>query len=169
MIEETGQVLALRGELAEVLCHRRSSCGGCSINGACGTSLLERWLGRRPPHLLAANTIGARPGEPVVVGIPAATLPQAAAIVYLLPLLTLFLGGLVGDWWGGLDATPGADGPVLIGAIGGLGLGFWLSARFNARHARDPRFQAVILRRADAGPVMVSLNAADGTPAGDGR
>lgn len=169
MIEETGQVVALRGELAEVICHRRSACGGCAVNGACGTSLVERWLGQRPLRLLAANAIRARPGEPVVIGLPAATLPLAAAVLYLLPLLTLFLGGWVGGWWGGLNATTGMDGAALIGGMAGLGLGLWLSARFNARHAQDPRFQAIILRRASADPVTVPFTRAGGNPAGDGR
>ena len=165
MIEEEGQVVALRGELAEVVCHRRSACGGCVVNGACCTSLLERWLGQRSLHLLAANTIGARPGESVVIGVPAATLPQAAAILYLLPLLTLFLGGWAGSWW----ATTDLDGLTLIGGIAGLGLGLWLSARFNTRHAQDRRYRAIILRRASAEPVRVPLTLAGGNRAGDGR
>lgn len=169
MIEEEGQVLALQGGLAEVVCRRRSSCGNCTVNGACGTSLLERWLGRHPLHIQADNAIGARPGEQVVVGVPAASLPLAAAIVYLLPLLTLFLGGLVGSWWGGLNPTTGMDGPALTGGIGGLGLGIWLSARFNAQHAQDPRFRAIILRRVTAGPLAVPISLDGGNLACNGR
>ena len=67
MIEQDGTVLAVHGELAEVQCRRQSTCGGCSVNGACGTSLLERFFGRRQLILTVRNPVAARPGETVVV------------------------------------------------------------------------------------------------------
>ena len=148
MIEEQGRVVRVSGALAEVACIRRSACGGCSVNGACGTSLLERYLGRQPLALHAANAIGARPGDLVVVGVPEETLPQAAFVAYLMPLLVMLLGALGGDWLAGLTQGSWSQGLVLLGGIIGLGLGFRWSAGFSARRAEDPRFQAVILRRA---------------------
>lgn len=148
MIEEEGQVVTVSGALAEVTCERRSACGGCSVSGACGTSLLERYLGRRPLALQAANRIGARPGDRVVVGIPDATLPQAAFVAYLMPLLVMLLGALGGDWLADLIRASWSQGLILLGGILGLGLGFRWSAGFSNRRAQDPRYQAVILRRA---------------------
>ena len=148
MIEEQGRVIRVNGALAEVDCVRRSACGGCSVNGACGTSLLERYLGRKPLALQAANAIGARPGDQVVVGIPDETLPQAAFVAYLMPLLVMLLGALGGEWLADLTRVSWSQAPVLLGGIIGLGLGFRWSAGFSARRAADPRFQAVILRRA---------------------
>jgi sigma-E factor negative regulatory protein RseC len=148
MIEEMGQVVTVKGALAEVACDRQSGCGGCAVSGTCGTSLLERYLGRRPLPLHAANTIGARPGDRVVVGIPDATLPQAAFVAYLMPLLVMLLGALGGEWLAGLIRSSWSQGLILLGGIIGLGLGFRWSAVFSHRRAQDPRYQAVILRRA---------------------
>ncbi|TNF54856.1 MAG: Fis family transcriptional regulator [Gammaproteobacteria bacterium] len=157
MIEEVGRVLALRGDLAEIACERRSACGGCAVNGACGTSLLERWLGRRPLHLLAANTIGARPGDRVVVGVPATALPRAAAVAYLLPLLAMFLGALGCIWLLVPHPSSGTDGPALVGGILGLVLGLRLSARFSARSTQDSRFRPQLLRLATEQPAAVTV------------
>jgi sigma-E factor negative regulatory protein RseC len=148
MIEEQGRVVTVNGALAEVACDRQSACGGCSVSGACGTSLLERYLGRQPLALQATNTIGARPGDRVVVGIPDATLPQAAFVAYLMPLLVMLLGALGGDWLADLIRQSWSQGLILLGGILGLGLGFRWSAGFSNRRAQDPRYQAVILRRA---------------------
>ena len=148
MIEEQGRIVRVSGAVAEVVCIRRSACGGCSGSGTCGTSLLERYLGRQPPALHAANAIGARPGDLVVVGVPDETLPQAAFVAYLMPLLVMLLGALGGDWLAALTRPSWSQGLVLLGGMIGLGLGFRWSASFSARRAEDPRFQAVILRRA---------------------
>jgi len=160
MIEEEGQVVTVSGVLAEVACERRSACGGCSVSGACGTSLLERYLGRRPLALQAANRIGARPGDRVVVGIPDATLPQAAFVAYLIPLLVMLLGGLGGEWLADLTRVTWSQGLILLGGMLGLGLGFRWSAHYSQRLAQDPRYQAVILRRAGlvvAAPTLVRV------------
>ena len=70
MIEETGVVVAVHGDLAEIESRRKTACGSCTANGDCGTSLLERYFGRRPLLLTVRNRIGAGPGESVVIGVP---------------------------------------------------------------------------------------------------
>jgi sigma-E factor negative regulatory protein RseC len=145
MIEETGVVVALSGGLAEVETRRQGACGSCSANGACGTSLLARYLGRRPLLLRARNQAGAAPGDSVIVGVPEDGLVMASLAAYLVPLLGLMGGGALGQSLGG-SLGAGAGGGIL-GALLGLGLGLgWLS-RFNRGHAQDPRYQAVVLRR----------------------
>ncbi len=153
MIEETGVVVALSGALAEVETRRQGACGSCLANGACGTSLLARYLGRRPLVLRALNRAGAAPGDSVIVGVPEEGLVTASLAAYLVPLLGLMAGGALGQGLGE-DLGAGAGGSIL-GALLGLGLGLgWLS-RFNRAHAQDPRYQAVVLRRV-GDPVTVA-------------
>jgi sigma-E factor negative regulatory protein RseC len=145
MIEETGVVVALSGGLADVETRRQGACGNCSASGACGTSLVARYLGRRPLLLHALNQAGAAPGDTVIVGVPEDGLVTASLAAYLVPLLGLMAGGALGQSLGeGLGV--GAGGSIL-GAVLGLGVGLgWLS-HFNRAHSQDPRYQAVVLRR----------------------
>jgi sigma-E factor negative regulatory protein RseC len=157
MIEQDGRVLAVRGGLAEVEGQRQSACGGCAAHGACGTSLLERFFGRRQPILTARNPIGARPGERVVLGVPEAALVEAAFVAYLVPLLAMIAGAIGGDYLAAHLAPDLAGGIALLGAVSGLAAGLWWLARFSRRRDNDARYQPVILRRSATAVAAVTL------------
>jgi sigma-E factor negative regulatory protein RseC len=143
MIEETGVVVAVAGDLAEVETRRQGACGSCSANGACGTSLLARWLGRKPLLLRALNRAGAAPGDTVVVGVPEDGLMRASLAAYLVPLLGLMAGAVASQ---GIFPA-GGEGASTLGGLGGLALGLAWFRRFGRAHTQDPRYRAVILRR----------------------
>lgn len=166
MIEENGIVISVDGDLAEVETQRQGSCGSCSANGACGTSLVARYLGRKPLHLHARNRAGAAPGDRVVVGVPEDGLVMASLAAYLVPVLGLMAGGMAGA---GFFPAVG-EAASTIGGFAGLGLGLLWLGRYGRAHAQDPRYRAVVLRRVSglsvALPVRVeqgSTSGADGT------
>ncbi|MEA3277083.1 MAG: SoxR reducing system RseC family protein [Pseudomonadota bacterium] len=158
MIEESGVVIAVRDDLADVESRRRSVCGGCSANSACGTSLLERFFGRKQLLLTVRNPIGAEPGDEVIVGVPEAALLQASVAAYVVPLLAMIGGGIGGDFLAALLAPAYAQGLSVLGGIGGLAAGLLWLRRFNSTREADERFRPVILRRSGAGafPIRTS-------------
>ena len=83
---------------AQVACLRQSACSGdCHKCSGCGaveqTMLFE-----------ARNSIGAKPGELVVVESQSGPVLKAAAVLYMLPLVLFIAGYLLGMQWklGGL-------------------------------------------------------------------
>jgi sigma-E factor negative regulatory protein RseC len=156
MIEETGVVVSVEGEVAKVETRRQGACGSCSANGSCGTSLLAQYLGRRPLLLHAQNRAGAAPGDRVVVGVPEEGLIWASVAAYLVPLLGLMAGGMVGA-----SLLPGMkEAASTIGGLAGLVLGLLWMSRFGRTHAQDPRYRAVVLRRVPGLTVGVPFSAA---------
>ncbi|MGQ9659821.1 MAG: SoxR reducing system RseC family protein [Thermochromatium sp.] len=154
MIEERGRIIALVGDQARVTAERRSACGQCSVNNACGTSLLERVFAHHPVELLARNPIGAQVGDEIVIGLSETGLLHSAAAAYLAPILGLILGAALGERFGG----PQPSVASVLGALGGLGLAFWWLRRYSERLTRRPELQPVILRRLDA---RISLTLSD--------
>jgi sigma-E factor negative regulatory protein RseC len=160
VIEEQATVVATSAGAAVLQATRRSSCGSCGAAAGCGTSLLDRFLGRRPLLLEVDNSLDVAVGDRVVVGVPEASMLRAAAAAYLGPLAGLILGAIVGrhaplGW-----LLPGATaGPEWLSLMGG-GLGFVIALLLVARYSRslnrDPRFRPVLLRR--EAPVAVSLS-----------
>ncbi|AFL72660.1 SoxR reducing system RseC family protein [Thiocystis violascens] len=139
MIEERGTVVALSGDYAQVRTERRSACGTCTVQGACGTSLLERYLGRRAVELTALNQIQAAVGDRVLVGISEQGLLAAAMAAYLAPILALLAGALLGEALGGAHGEAAS----LFGALLGLILALrWLRG-YRVATASTP----LILRR----------------------
>lgn len=155
MIEQTGRVLAVRAPAdarparLQVELPRRGACGGCAQSAGCGTAALAGLFGQRPPQVElaletavtdalapAASPVAARswhPGERIRLGIEPRALLAAAVLAYLLPLVLMLLGALLGEAWGshlpeGPDwRSQGAS--VLLASLGlaaGLGVGRWL-------------------------------------------
>ena len=147
MIEESAVVLSRDGNMAEVQAVRRGACGGCGARDACGTSLLDRFLGRRPLRLHLMNGIDAQVGEQVIIGVPEEALLRAAVAAYLAPLVGLIVGAIGAHELAGASGLVPPQGASLLGALTGFALVFrWLQG-YSARLAADPRYRAVLLRR----------------------
>lgn len=96
MIEEQGKVLAWRQGIARVRVDRRSACGACQARAACGQGLAQT-LGRRNEHEVDAQCEQqVAVGDTVVLGVDETLLVRGAVWVYLLPLLALLGGALLG-------------------------------------------------------------------------
>jgi sigma-E factor negative regulatory protein RseC len=156
MIEQAGVVLRADAQTAVVQPLRQNGgCSSCGASGACGTSLLDRILGRRPTQIEVANTLDVSVGDNVVIGIAEAALLKTATAAYLGPLLGLLVGALLGQ------QLPFADGAAELASLAGAVLGFALALRLVAVYGRtlaaDPNTRPVLLRRARSAPVSVSL------------
>lgn len=148
MIEENAVVVAVEGDDAWVETSRRSSCGGCAAKQGCGTGALSQVLGRRNQRLRVKNPISAAAGDSVVLGITESALIKGSLAVYLLPLLALMAGGLLGESMAPQLGLSG-EGMSIFFALISLGLSLLWLRRFNRRVANDSRFNAVIMRPAE--------------------
>ena len=137
LLLEEGWVVGIDGETAQVSVSRNSACGGCSQEGACnpldpsGQEIVIR----------IDNTLDARPGQRVVVGIEENMVLRGAAWVYALPLAAFFFG-----YWVGAKMAPagqGESGTAIAGALIGLGLAvavvYWRFRRHSVSAAYRPR------------------------------
>jgi sigma-E factor negative regulatory protein RseC len=143
MIEESGRVVKLEGELAWVETERRSACHGCSAQSGCGTGLIGRLFRYRRSRVRALNAAGARVGEEVILGLAEQALVRGSLAVYLAPLVAMLAGAMLAD-----SLVPGDDGAAVAGGLLGFGLALLYMRRFAAAIRGDRRYQPVILRRA---------------------
>ena len=145
MIEETGRVVEVQGDYAWVETGPATSCGSCSLQKGCGTSVLASLFGRRHSPVRALNRAGARAGEQVVIGISESSLVRGSLAVYIVPLAGMLVGALAGRYFG-MVLWSHAELASIVGAVIGLLAGLvWL--RFFSRASdRDERYQPVVMR-----------------------
>lgn len=119
----TATVIRLEGaDKAAVRVTRGSACGNCGTCKGCDDP-------RAMVEVVAANPIGAEPGDRVVITTGTRQVLGLAALVYLLPVV-LFLAGWAAVGW------PGALAGVTVSGA----LVFWA----NRRLSRGGGVQAVI-------------------------
>jgi len=109
---------------------RKSTCSGCKVKQGCGTGLLEKHVGKRFSQVSVKRTGEAKVGQTVQLEIPEETLLQGALLMYILPLLLLFVFAAVAQL---LNFNEGVE----IGAgIVGLALGFYW-VRMHMKNKKD--------------------------------
>ena len=146
MIEERALVVGIDAECALLEVVRRTPCGLCGQTRGCGVSVFGKLLGHRNNVFKALNSLNARVGDHVVVGLDEKALLASSLMVYGLPLALLLAGAIAGT----LLASAGGDAWPLAGAGLGLSLGLlWLKANATGR-GPSARYRPVILRNADA-------------------
>lgn len=140
MIEEHGQVVGLAGGSVQVQTVRRSACQNCKVRSGCGQRLMTEMLGAQPLDVCVDNTLDARLGDRVVLGVEESALLRASFMVYFLPLMGLLAGGLIGD-----RVLEFADAGTAGLALFGMAIFFAGSA--IARGGAGPaRYKPVLLR-----------------------
>ncbi len=141
MIEEPGRVVALEPGAAWVETYRKTTCSGCSARNGCGQGLMDR-LGV-PPRVGAVRVMSSvqlAVGDSVVIGIQEDVLLRGAFLVYLFPLVALFISAL-------FASELSAEEPyVILAGLTGF-LSSWVLVRHLSRQkANDIALQPVVLR-----------------------
>ncbi len=126
IVKEIAKVVAVDGAYVWVEAIAKSGCSSCEVNTSCGTGLLSKALGRRNFQLRLKTPVEVNVGDEVLVSIPQKGLMIASILMYLLPILTLFLFAVVGQ------VFEADEGTVIVAGFAGLLLGFFVS-RLGAR------------------------------------
>jgi len=146
MIEERAVILSLDNNSgipsATLEIERKSACGLCGQTRGCGNSIWGKLFAHHSTAFKAQNHINAKVGQSVIVGINESALLKSALLLYILPLITLFLGAILAT------KINSGDASAMIGAVVGLILGLvWVKG-----HTMSSRYfslqQPVILRLA---------------------
>ena len=146
MIEEEAIVVCVSENKVWVEPLTRSSCGGCVRNQGCSSSFLSRSVGKR--RISVDTEILVTPGDSVVVGLDEGALLKGSLVIYLIPLIALFVSGFAGDYAFsrmGLGSFSDAGGAVF--AISGFLLSFTIIKRIQRVLFVDPRLRPVVLRK----------------------
>lgn len=146
MIEQIAVVVKVDGDFAWVQAERQSTCGNCAARSGCGTSVLSKVIGTKIARMRAINKPQAQVGDTVVVGLSEAAMLKGSVVVYLLPLLLMFLFAITGN----VIATQihVTSEVMSIGfAVAGLAIGGGLLQRFNRRIQSNEQYQPVVLKK----------------------
>ena len=118
MIEEKARVIAVENDQLLLEAETSAACNACQVRQGCGTSVLSRWLGRRFSRFQAPNTVNARVGDEVIVGLAEGAMLKGSVYVYLLPLVSMILFALSAD---GLMPPETAQRDLLVLLSGTVG------------------------------------------------
>lgn len=139
MIKEWATVIAWDNGMAQVSCDVKTSCNSCSSRAGCGTRVLNK-LGPQTSHTISVPS--AEPlvaGQKVELGITESSLLGSAMLVYMSPLIGLFVVASL------FQVLFGSDIAALCGAVlGGVG-GFLIAKGFSPRLATRETWQPIII------------------------
>ncbi|MGZ0749823.1 SoxR-reducing system protein RseC [Kluyvera sichuanensis] len=139
MIKEWATVIAWHNGVAQVSCDVKASCNSCASRAGCGSRVLNK-LGPQTTHSISVPS--AEPlvaGQKVELGITEGSLLGSAMLVYMSPLLGLFVVAAL------FQVLFGTDIAALCGAVlGGVG-GFLIAKGLSPRLAAKETWQPIII------------------------
>ena len=141
MLEQAAKVVAVNGDRIWIETQSRSACSHCSNTG-CGTSVISKLFGSKRNRLELHNSLAARPGEQVMIGIPDEVLVRASVWAYLVPIVVMLLLTAAGARLGM------AEGLQVLLALWGLVSGFilvrWITRHGSYRQSFKPRLLRIV-------------------------
>lgn len=143
MIEEEAVVASVEGGQIWVEKPRKSACGTCSQR--CASAVVADHVDKGTVRLAVSASIFLRTGDRVVVGVPEGAILLGALGVYLLPLVGLLAGAILGKAIGSSLMSGATDLAAIVGGLVGLvgTLAFLKLTPLLARYAPQP----VVLRK----------------------
>ncbi|WP_083778945.1 SoxR reducing system RseC family protein [Desulfarculus baarsii] len=137
---EQGYVRAVRGGMAMVETIQTEACSQCSSRGAC-----QMMGGERMRVVPAINEAGAKEGQRVIIAARRSTVMGAGFLVYMVPVMALIGGAVVGKAYGPDYGFEPQSAAVLLGV--GLLAACWLAiSRFSKRMAGNKNLAVRVIR-----------------------
>lgn len=139
-MRHNGVIRQLQGNRALVELSGGESCSGCSQRHAC-FSLTGGEVKTRKAWV--ENRVGADVGDLVEVELKTSATISTIAVTFLLPVIMLFAGYLVG--------APSGTAGAAVGAMAGLLVGGLLAVGLNRALCKRSSFQMEVLRILESG------------------
>ncbi|HQS43563.1 MAG: Fis family transcriptional regulator [Methylotenera sp. 24-45-7] len=148
MIEEFAVVTKRLDGYVMLEVERRTACGLCGQKRGCGNATWGKLLGHQSQAFVAENTIDAKLGESVVVGIDEREILSTVFYLYVVPLISMFVAAVAADQLFNNELY------VILAAALGLLLGFlWVKGHLvgygAAKKSLGHQCRATVLRHAD--------------------
>jgi len=136
MIKEWATVVSWGDGFAQVSCDVKSSCSSCASRAGCGSRVLNK-LGPQTEHtIIVPSSEPLVVGQKVELGISEGSLLTSAMLVYMTPLLGLFVMAAVFQLLFSSDLAAFAGG--ILGGVGGFLIARGLSPKLASREAWQP-------------------------------
>ena len=150
MIEQQARVVRIENGDAWVSVGGQSGCSACDAGKGCGAGIFGRLLRRKPVQLALPNSIAARAGQAVTLGLPESLFLRLVMRLYGWPLLGGLAGALISHQIGEkFQAASGVLDALTLAGLAGGGAAVLLLLR--RRGARLPEGQIVMLADAPGG------------------
>ncbi len=146
MIEEQARVIDIDGDQLLLQAQTQSACGACAAKKGCGTAVLSKVIGRKFTHFQAENSIDAKIGDTVIVGIAEDALLTGSAVIYIVPIFAMIALALMADFLFAFDLDQ-RDLYVAASAILGLALGSLFSKYYFQAQSSTQKYTPVVLRK----------------------
>jgi len=147
MIEETATVIDCVDSQARVEVQRRSTCQSCNAKSGCGTAVFSKTLGKKVSQFTVENSLDLSVGDKVLVGMHENAFLTGSVIVYLLPLITMMLFALLGEWSAVLLYGYSSEAHTIVFATIGFIVGLRVISIFSLRIKNDTRYQPIAIRK----------------------
>jgi sigma-E factor negative regulatory protein RseC len=143
MLEENGRVVRIDSESVWVETVKQSACSSCSAQKGCGQSLLAKVGDGKRMEIQVDNPQHLEVGvdDEVTLGVGERSFITASFLVYLLPLLVMFIFSVTGQVLGFSEPK------VILSAALGLAGGFLLTRFISGLISRNCSYRPVLLRR----------------------
>ena len=139
MAQEQGLIAGIDEKgWAQVVTQRRDACGGCGAGHCC-----TAFAGSSKMLIKAVNRVGAGEGDLVSIDLASGGVIQNAAILYVIPVLGLIFGAVVGSTLDLKWPLKGVDETMLFTFVG-LALGFLVTVLISRQLSKKKQFTPVI-------------------------
>ncbi|MEJ2142497.1 MAG: SoxR reducing system RseC family protein [Gammaproteobacteria bacterium] len=147
MIEEVATVIDIHDGQVLLEAQRQSTCGTCAAKTGCGTAVFAKTLGKKSSQITTINTLNLQVGDRVLVGLHENALLLGSFMVYLIPIIGLFVFALIGQWFSQQWLNVENELWIIGFATAGFILALSFVKKFNRKIKNDSRFQPVLLKK----------------------
>lgn len=143
MLEENGRVVRVGSDAVWVEMIKQSACASCSAQKGCGQSLLAKIGDGKRLEIQVDNPqqLAVMVNDQVTLGVGERSFLTASLLVYLLPLLTMFMVSVV------TQLAGFSEPQVILSAVLGLAGGFLLTRFMSSLSSQNCSYRPVLLRR----------------------
>jgi sigma-E factor negative regulatory protein RseC len=140
MSTEEGTITKVFADMARVKVRRSSMCDICKCKSACSTLSDTEVM-----EAEALNTANARPGDRVLLNIPSKSLWKISFVIYMLPVIFLISGAIVGMRLARIYSLEPELGALILGVMGCI-ISVLMIKLFAKRVRKDKEYTPEIIK-----------------------
>lgn len=149
------RIVAIKGLAAWVESDNQSACSGCAVVKGCGTKAISGYFNKDIGPLEMVNSFDGIIGDRIEVGIYNSTILKVSALIYLMPLVGLIIGAILGDALGGSDLFSMAFGII------GFTSGFYISKSLYASKQFASSVMPVFLKKLNSAQTAEKIRSSE--------